>query len=181
MMFRRALLTATTALTVAASPLASAQAGWFDTPESARDYLTPYAGAYNILDDGGDVYGQAGLEYRFAALGYGVRPTLGFNVDWEGDFYGYGGLNWEIPIIKGKLHFIPNFMVGGYHHGDGGKDLGGAIEFRSGIELSYQFDNAQRLGVAFNHISNASRYNKNPGAEALLLTYSIPVTSIFGK
>ncbi|HID90986.1 TPA: hypothetical protein EYP44_03395, partial [Candidatus Bathyarchaeota archaeon] len=40
-----------------------------------------------------------------------------------------------------------------------GKDLGGALEFRSGIEASYAFENDSRLGVAFNHISNASLYD----------------------
>ena len=45
----------------------------------------------------------------------------------------------------------------------------------SGIELDYQFQNTQRLGVALNHLSNAGIYSHNPGEENVILTYSIPV------
>lgn len=142
-----------------------------------QDYLVPYAGVYNVLSEGKHPI-QLGLEYRFSDVFYGLRPTLGFNFDTQGDAYGYGGINWEIPLWDNKLLLIPNFMAGLYHEGDG-KDLGGAIEFRSGIELAYQMENNHRIGVAFNHISNASIYDKNPGAEAVIVTYSIPVNKLF--
>lgn len=72
-----------------------------------------------------------------------------------------------------SVFFTPSFAVAAYEDG-GGKDLGGVIEFRTGVELSYRFPNAHRLGVAYQHLSNAGIYDRNPGAENLLLTYSIP-------
>jgi hypothetical protein len=141
-----------------------------------QDYVTPYVGAFNILDDDEDTSGQFGVEYRFRQWNYGIRPTVGVNIDWDGGAYAYGGFNWEIPLSDSFL-LIPNFMVGAYHEG-GSKDLGGALEFRSGIEVAYQCQNKHRIGLAFNHISNASIYDKNPGAEALLLTYSLPAAAL---
>jgi lipid A 3-O-deacylase len=144
-------------------------------PALAADYITGYVGYFDVLDSNGDNATQFGAEYRMEAIRYGLRPTVGVNVSTDNSVYGYAGLNWDIPVIANQLYLIPNFMAGAYREGDG-KDLGGAIQFRSGVELAYQFQNQHRLGVAFNHISNASIYDKNPGSETLLINYSIPTT-----
>ena len=147
--------------------------------QAAPDYLTGYAGYFDILDKE-DTATQIGLEYRGKPIEYGFRPTIGLNGSSDGSFYGYVGFNWDIAMIDQQLYIIPNFMVGAYSDG-GGKDLGGPIEFRSGIELAYEFSNMHRLGIAFNHISNGSLYNKNPGAETLLVNYSIPFDSVWKR
>lgn len=136
------------------------------------EHVAVYGGVQDVLDD--ESYTQFGAEYRFRDVFKGLRPTVGANLTDEGDVYGYGGVNWDIRLGDTPFILTPNFMVGAYHHGDG-KDLGGALEFRSGIEASYEFTNGSRLGATFNHISNASIYDKNPGAEALLLVYQHPV------
>ncbi len=143
----------------------------------AADYLTGYIGWHDFIDDE-DESTELGIEYRFHPIDYGFRPTLGFNVTTDGSLYGYGGFNWDVPLVTNELYLIPNFMAGLYSEGDG-KDLGGAIEFRSGIELAYQMPNEHRVGIAINHISNASIYDKNPGAETLLINYSIPMGPMF--
>lgn len=137
----------------------------------AVPYVTGYIGQFDVLD--GDSRTQFGAEYRFNQMDYGVVPLVGANIDTDGAGYIYAGFNWEVPLIKDQLFIIPNFAVGAYGEGDG-KDLGGAIQFRSGLELAYQFPAKQRVGVAFNHISNASIYDKNPGAETLLVNFSVP-------
>lgn len=142
-------------------------------PAQAAEHVAVYGGAQDVLDN--TSYAQFGAEYRFRDMFKGLRPTVGINSTDEGDVYGYGGVNWDIPLADSGFYLTPNFMVGLYHQG-GGKDLGGALEFRSGIEGSYEFSNGSRLGATFNHISNASIYDKNPGAEALLLVYQHPVT-----
>lgn len=147
-------------------------------PAQAAEYLTGYAGWFDVLDQE-DEAGQFGLEYRFSPWQWGIRPTLGFNVTTDSSAYGYAGFHWDIPLIENQLYLVPNFAAGVYGEGDG-KDLGGAIEFRSGIELDYQMSNEHRVGMAFNHISNASIYNKNPGAETLLVNYSVPM-GLFGR
>ena len=145
-------------------------------PRPNQAYLVPYIGWFDVTDDTDQRQSaQFGAEYRFRQIGYGVRPTLGFNVDGKGATYGYGGFNADIPLYRDRVYLIPNFMAGAYSKGSDGKDLGGVIEFRSGLELAYQMQNSHRVGLAFNHISNASIYDSNPGAETVLLTYSIPI------
>ena len=71
----------------------------------------------------------------------------------------------------------PSFITigAGYFEGNG-KDLGHVFEIRSALEVAYRFDDRSRLGVMFYHISNAGLGDdKNPGAEALTLSYSFPL------
>jgi len=138
----------------------------------ASDYITLYAGLFDISQEDNSAT-QFGAEYRYADIFHGLRPGVGFNASTDESFYGYGGFFWDIPVYGG-LVFTPNVVVGGYSQGDG-KDLGNAIEFRSGVELTYEFPYRTRLGLAFNHISNASIGNDNPGAETLMLIYHHPL------
>ncbi len=145
-------------------------------PAQASDYLVGSLGWFDLVD-GENESAEFGAEYRFSPVQYGIRPTLGISFNGDGAVYGYGGFYWDVPIIDNELYISPNFVAGAYSEGDS-KDLGGAIEFRSGIELGYQLPNAHRVGVAFNHISNASIYDKNPGAETLLINYSVPMGNL---
>jgi hypothetical protein len=142
-----------------------------------ENYLVPYMGYFDITQDDNSA-AQFGVEYRFAPYYYTFRPGIGLNVSTDGSVYGYGGVFWDIDMMNGSLWLTPNFSAGLYRKGDG-KNLGGAVEFRSGIELSYLFENQHRVGIAFNHISNASIYKRNPGAETLLLNYHLPVNNLF--
>lgn len=144
--------------------------------EDNRDYITGYIGYFDVIRNNYNS-AQFGAEYRARELQYAIRPMVGVNVTTDSAVYGYVGLNWDAELIKDELYLIPNFAAGLYHQGDG-KNLGGPVEFRSGIELAYQLPNAQRIGIAFNHISNASIYNHNPGSETALVTYSIPLDNL---
>jgi hypothetical protein len=86
-------------------------------------------------------------------------------------FYSYGGIAFDWKL--GKFVFTPSFAAGAYRDGDG-KDLGHVVEFRSAIEIAYEFENRHRLGLIFYHLSNASISDNNPGTEVLSLGYSIP-------
>jgi len=143
------------------------------TAESKRDYITGYIGYFDVIRNDYNAT-QFGVEYRAAPLQYGIRPMVGINITTDNSVYGYAGLNWDVALLDKQLYLIPNFAAGAYKRGDG-KELGGTIEFRSGIELAYQFPNEQRLGIAFNHISNASIYSHNPGSETVLVSYSLPL------
>ncbi len=147
-------------------------------PAHASEYLSGSIGWFDVTQQD-DEATQFGIEYRFNPWQYGIRPMLGFSVTTEGSTYGYGGLSWDIPLIDNQLYVIPNFAAGGYGRGNG-KDLGYGLEFRSGIEMDYQFPNAQRVGIAFNHTSNASLGDHNPGVEVLLINYSLPM-NLFGR
>lgn len=136
------------------------------------EHLAVGAGAFSVLDSD-NVTAQFSGEYRGQRLWEGLRPVVGVSVDVEGGVYGYGGANYDVELSDSWM-LSPNFMVGAYHQGDS-KDLGHALEFRSGIELDYTLSNDARIGAAFNHISNASLGDKNPGSESLMLVYSHPV------
>ena len=68
------------------------------------------------------------------------------------------------------MNVIPSFTPGIYDEGDG-KDLGHALEFKSEVQLSFDiFDNSE-LGFSYNHISNASLGDKNPGANSYMFNF----------
>lgn len=170
MMTTKHTLLATTA-TLLLAFASTAQAAGSD------DYLSLNIGQYNALRTTQQAF-QFGAEYRFSEYSYGIHPIIGAFGTSDGAAYGYGGFNWSVAILPNQLYIVPNFAVGAYHQGSG-RDLGGAIEFRSGIELDYQFANEHQLGIALNHLSNAGIYKKNPGEESIIVTYSIPIKSLF--
>ena len=62
-------------------------------------------------------------------------------------------------------------MPGLYHEGDG-KDLGHMIEFKSEVQLSLNLSQNSELGFSYNHISNASLGDKNPGANSYMFNFT---------
>jgi len=166
------------ALLAAALPFTAFAAASAPASSADMDYVNLSAGIFNTLHNDSDTTGQAGVEYRFHQWDFGVRPTVGVSANWDGMVYTYGGINWEVALVPNRWLLTPSVMAGYYHQG-GAKDLGGPFEFREGIELAYQFDNRQRLGLAFQHMSNAHIYNHNPGVESLLVQYAIPVSNLW--
>ena len=70
----------------------------------------------------------------------------------------------------GVMKFTPSFAPGYYHPGDG-KDLGHVLEFKTEVQASYSISESSSLGVSYNHISNASLGDKNPGANSYMFNY----------
>ena len=82
--------------------------------------------------------------------------------------YFYTGIQAEYDI--GILNFIPSFTPGLYEQGDG-KDLGHPLEFKSEVKLTLDLGENSNLGFSYNHISNASLGDKNPGANSYMFNY----------
>lgn len=137
------------------------------------------AGYYDLFDDQGA--GEARLEYRFAEKDklFFFTPFVGVMATTDAATYGYAGVGIDI-FFGPRVVLTPNFAVGLYGDGDG-KDLGHAVEFRSGLELAYRFDDYSRIGLSFTHISNAGLDEHNPGVESLVLVYSMPFGKLFGE
>ncbi|GGF86632.1 hypothetical protein GCM10011319_52900 [Mameliella alba] len=99
--------------------------------------------------------------------------AVGLSVGEKGETWaGYGatyriGL-WNTPLYA-ELHTMP-----GIYLGNGGFDLGGPIEFRSGIELGWENDRGWRFAVSYDHRSNAEIYDNNPGIETVQFRVSVP-------
>jgi hypothetical protein len=70
----------------------------------------------------------------------------------------------------GSFDFTPSFAHGLYHKGDG-KDLWHVLEFKTEVQLSYVLSENTSFGVSYNHVSNASIGDKNPGANSYLFNF----------
>jgi|TARA_B110000438_G_scaffold286533_1_gene317856 hypothetical protein len=158
-------------------------------------YATGYdvfgVGYYDIKFDGSQTNSAADLRYerRFDKSIFNVgpenknffyiKPFVGFESTTDSAFYFISGIYLEDNVgelfvgKESKFNFTPSFGAGYYSDGDG-KKLGNNIEFRTTLEISYELDNKNRLGVSFGHISNANIGDKNPGVEILSFSYQVP-------
>ncbi|MEI9986167.1 MAG: acyloxyacyl hydrolase [Aliidongia sp.] len=153
---------------------AQAQSISIDAPDSAR--LVLGAGGYDIIGANSHTAGIFRGEYDFdTKLLWILRPMIGGEVTTDGSTYAYGGFGADIYFGN---HWVltPNAAVGFWARGsDDAQNLGSWVEFRTGAEVDYRFDNYSRLGASFHHISNAGLTQRNPGEEEVLVTYSIPL------
>ena len=129
-----------------------------------------YTGNFDFSDDKqkailvGFQHQNENLE-RDTFLGNASPITGGFITE-NSAAYVYTGVEWNY-IISDKLKFTPSFAPGIYHEGDG-KDLGHVLEFKTEVQLSYSISESTNLGMSYNHISNASLGDKNPGANSYM-------------
>ena len=82
--------------------------------------------------------------------------------------YMYAGVQANYKL--GGFNLTPSFAPGYYSQGNG-KDLGHALEFKSEIQLSLELPKSSELGFAYNHLSNASLGDKNPGANSYMFNF----------
>ena len=97
-----------------------------------------------------------------------ISPITGGFITENSAVYVYTGFEWNIDM--GALEFTPSFAPGLYHKGDG-KDLGHALEFKSEIQFSYNSSENTKIGISYNHVSNASIGDKNPGANSYMFNF----------
>ena len=160
-------LAAATALTLAMSAAASAD-------EGDNNYLRVGAGYFDLLEsENHDKTGEAHVEYISGTEYFYFKPFVGVMGTGDSAGYVYAGIRYDWEVTD-NIIIAPSFAPGIYTDGDG-KDLGHAIEFRSAIEVAYEFENEMRLGTSLYHLSNASISDRNPGVEVLAVHLSIPV------
>ena len=97
-----------------------------------------------------------------------ISPITGGFITENSAAYIYTGFEWNIDL--GALKFTPSFAPGLYHEGDG-KDLGHVLEFKSEVQFSYVFSKNSSIGISYNHVSNASIGDKNPGANSYMFNF----------
>ena len=129
-----------------------------------------YTGNFDFSDDKqkailvGFQHQNENLE-RDTFLGYASPITGGFVTE-NSAAYVYTGVEWNYAMSD-KFKFTPSFTPGMYYEGDG-KDLGHVLEFKTEVQLSYSISDNTNLGMSYNHISNASLGDKNPGANSYM-------------
>ncbi len=131
-----------------------------------------YTGMFDFSDDGKKstligVQHQNENLYRDSFFGT-ISPVSGFLITGDSATYLYTGIQAEYNI--GKMNLTPSFTPGLYGQGDG-KDLGHIVEFKSELQLSFDLLKDSELGFSYNHISNASLGDKNPGANSYMFNF----------
>ena len=131
-----------------------------------------YTGMFDFSDDGkkstliGIQHQNENLN-RDTFLG-NISPITGLMITADNAGYIYTGIQAQYKI--GALNITPSFTPGLYHEGDG-KDLGHMLEFKSEVQLSLDLSQGAELGFSYNHISNASLGDKNPGANSYMFNF----------
>ena len=97
-----------------------------------------------------------------------LSPITGGFVTENQALYAYTGVEWNFGL--GPINFTPSFAPGLYGEGDG-KDLGHILEFKSEVQASWNLSENSELGMSYNHLSNASLGDKNPGANSYMFNF----------
>jgi lipid A 3-O-deacylase len=141
------------------------------------ELVTANAGRFNVFD-GKNARWETSWEVSFTPRRFhwfprfvpDLSPTAGGLATEEGTLYVYGGFRFDVPL--GEKWVATPQLAAGVYYANGGRNLGGAVEFRSGIELARRIGERSRVGLLLYHLSNSRLYRFNPGTESLVLTYS---------
>ena len=131
-----------------------------------------YTGMFDFSDDGkkstllGFQHQNENLN-RNTFLG-NLSPITGALITADNATYLYTGVQAQYKI--GNLNLTPSFTPGLYNQGNG-KDLGHVLEFKSELQLSLDLSKESQLGFSYNHLSNASLGEKNPGANSYMFNF----------
>ena len=134
--------------------------------------LNVYTGMFDFSDNGkratllGIQHQNENLN-RDTFLG-NLSPITGAMITADNATYFYTGVQAQYKF--GALNLTPSFAPGYYNKGDG-KDLGHALEFKSEVQLSLDLPKSSQLGFSYNHLSNASLGDKNPGANSYMFNF----------
>ena len=140
--------------------------------EVANNELNFYSGMFDFSDDGKrsvlfGIQHQNEELFRESFLGT-LSPVTGGMVTADNAVYLYSGVQAEYEM--GSFTFTPSFTPGIYEEGNG-KDLGYPVEFKSEVQLSLNLSENSLFGMSYNHISNASLGDKNPGANSYMFNF----------
>jgi hypothetical protein len=154
---------------------AGAQAQLVGRPDAAHlSFGAGYFDAFQQDDPAAEF--RVELRSNWHLLGF-LDPFIGASGTSDGAAYGFFGFKTDLYLTD-HLVLMPSAAVGAFAEGDG-KDLGSTVEFRTGAELAWRFQDRSRLGFGIHHISNASIGDKNPGTEIVSIVYSIPIDLLY--
>lgn len=134
-----------------------------------------FLGSYDFSRSNQD--SQYGVTLELAAnLPARFKPQLGILRSRFASHYVFAGVVRRSTVLSqtSTPYLELNFAPGIYMHGDDqDTNLGHWLQFRSGVEIGYQFSDATKIGLAFHHLSNASLAEENPGTETLSVHYRV--------
>ena len=131
-----------------------------------------YSGMFDFSDDGkrSNLFGVQHQNENLVKESFmgTLSPVTGFMMTGDSASYLYTGVQAQYKF--GSINFVPSFTPGLYNEGDG-KDLGHILEFKSEVQLSLDVSGNSEVGFSYNHISNASLGDKNPGANSYMFNF----------
>jgi len=136
--------------------------------EERKPALQLSAGLFNVSKSGTEF--ESGVELRLPTPLWQLDVSAGLFATEGGARWLYFGMRRDFRLSK-RWVFAPGFAFSQYAAGSG-KDLGGALEFRSAVDFAYRLTPRRRLGVTVYHLSNAGYFERNPGSNSLIVTYS---------
>lgn len=136
-----------------------------------RKYISFSTAVFDILQQESIAY-EGRLEYYGTEVYSNFKPLTGIMFNTGGAIHMFAGIYMDIQIFE-LLYFSPSFAPGLYFSQES-KELNFLLEFRSQIELAFRMGNDIKVGISFNHISNASLGRANPGVESIAITYYFP-------
>ena len=139
----------------------------------ADNKINIYSGVFDYSDDG-KRSGLIGVEYvnissnKETFIG-NIYPVSGVMMTDDEAVYIYAG--YQMSQTSNSSTISPSFAIGYYDEGDG-KDLGHEIEFKTQIQILFEISTSAEIGFSYNHISNASLGDKNPGANSYMFNFT---------
>ena len=143
-----------------------------DNLKKSENEFNLFSGMFDF-SDGKQKAGVLGVQhqneslFRNSLLGK-LSPITGGFLTENSAAYLYTGIQAEYEL--GFLTITPSFAPGYYHEGNG-KDLGSPLEFKSEVQMTFNLSENSHLGMSYNHISNASLGDKNPGANSYMFNF----------
>ena len=144
----------------------------YSNADEAKSGINFYTGMFDFSDDKkrSTLFGiehQDENLYRDTFLGR-VSPVTGMMITADNAAYFYTGV--EANLDLGPFKLTPSFTPGIYSQGEG-KHLGHPLEFKSEVQMSLNLSDSTEFGMSYNHISNASLGDKNPGANSYMINF----------
>jgi lipid A 3-O-deacylase len=140
--------------------------------DSALRGLALSLGYFDLFYDGKAF--EVGVEYRLRSFTLWKKveltPAFGISLTEKDSTYVYSGLRYDWWMSE-RWVFTPHLSIGIYDKADG-KDLGGPVELRTGVDLALRVGESSRFGLSYYHLSNSRIYENNPGIETVLLVWS---------
>ncbi|MFC3195859.1 acyloxyacyl hydrolase [Marinicella sediminis] len=128
------------------------------------------AGQINVFRDNQLKNNLYGIELRFSPMfSLELIPSVGFQWGDAGFNYLYSDLKYPVKLNE-QWYLTIGSGIGLYEESRF-LDLGHTIEFRSGLELLYEFNKQQQLGLGVHHYSNSRLSSQNPGTESVTLIF----------
>ena len=141
-----------------------------------RSEVTPRVSlsAGEVLERRAESAAEVYLRYDLGRKRGPFGNAAGLSVGENGETWVGFGTIYTLPLGDGgayaELHSMP-----GLYFDNGGFDLGGPIEFRSGVELGFETRRGWRMALSYDHRSNAGIYEDNPGIETVQFRVSVPI------